>query len=492
MAEQSRVDHVVQDILAQGDDVRAFHFKDQWYDWRWVRQFIEKLEAEIAGSGIAANESIGVAPRNGPDFAATLLSSIGRLRQIVMIYAYQSPEAIAGRIRDLDLALVVLAKSDCTDVVMDAAGQCGTAVIAVSIDGCEIVGKGDGKQHHPTPPVPGIELLTSGTTGAPKHFLMTYPQLYRSMITENPTTTVSKTPGLHYYPFGNISGLYQLLPIVAVYRPVQMLDKFRIEDWVKYVETYRPPALGMPTAGYRMALEADVDANRLTSLKYFLTGASALDPNTHDEFVARYGRPILQSYGATEFGGVVAQMTIEDHQEFNGAKIRSVGRPWHGAKLRISDPATGEELPSGEIGRIDVISPRMSDDWIETTDLGMIDEDGFLYHHGRLDGAIMRGGFKVVPETISTTLTAHPAIATAAALGLPDQRLGEVPVIAYEVRPEFAPPAEDELAQFLADRLPKPSLPVRYLRLDRMPRTPSLKIDLGAVRRAFEERQASG
>ncbi|EHJ62374.1 class I adenylate-forming enzyme family protein [Novosphingobium pentaromativorans] len=486
MTENSGVAHTVRDILAQDGDARAFHFKGKWYDWRWVNRFIDGLEAEIAKSGVADTESIGVAPRNGPDFAAALLSAIGQERQIVMIYAYQSPEAIAGRIRDLDLALVLLARSDCTDVVLQAAEQCGTAVVALSVEGSELILMGDGKTHHPAPPVAGIELLTSGTTGAPKHFLMTYPQLYRSMITENPTTTVSTTPGLHYYPFGNISGLYQLLPIVAVHRPVQMLDKFRVEDWVDYVATYKPPALGMPTAGYRMLLEAGVEDEPLSSLKYFLTGASALDPNTHDEFVARYGRPILQSYGATEFGGVVAQMTLEDHEKFSGAKVRSVGRPWHGARLRISDPETGAELPAGEIGRIDVISPRMSDDWIETTDLGLIDEDGFLYHHGRLDGAIMRGGFKVVPETISTTLTAHPAIAVAAALGMPDQRLGEVPVIAYEVRPEWAPPSEEELQKFLTDRLPKPSLPVRYLRMDRMPRTPSLKVDLGAVRRAFE------
>jgi long-chain acyl-CoA synthetase len=66
--------------------------------------------------------------------------------------------------------------------------------------------------------------------------------------------------------------------------------------------------------------------------------------------------------------------------------------------------------------------PRMGPEWIRTSDIAVIDEDGFMYHRGRADGAIMRGGFKILPETIERALLLHDAISAVAVLGLPNQR----------------------------------------------------------------------
>ena len=75
-----------------------------------------------------------------------------------------------------------------------------------------------------------------------------------------------------------------------------------------------------------------------------------------------------------------------------------------------------------------------SADWIRTTDLARIDADGFLWILGRADQAIIRGGFKVMPDDVRIALENHPAVPGAAVVGRPDDRLGETPVAMVELR----------------------------------------------------------
>jgi long-chain acyl-CoA synthetase len=147
-------------------------------------------------------------------------------------------------------------------------------------------------------------------------------------------------------------------------------------------------------------------------------------------------------------------------------------------------------LPAGTEGELEVMAPRMGPDWIKTTDLAMIDADGFLYHRGRSDGAIMRGGFKIVPEMVAAALAEHPAIGAVAVVGVADRRVGEVPVAAYERRPDTQPVSPEELEAHLRRILPATHLPVRYIEVDALPRTPSLKLDIIAVRGLFEAESA--
>ena len=121
--------------------------------------------------------------------------------------------------------------------------------------------------------------------------------------------------------------------------------------------------------------------------------------------------------------------------EFGDAKRNSVGRALPDTELRIVDPDTGAELPSGEHGLLEAKITSISDDWIRTTDIASIDEDGFVTLHGRADGAINRGGFKILPETVRRVLISHPAVRDACVVGVPDARLGQVPFAAIEVAP---------------------------------------------------------
>jgi long-chain acyl-CoA synthetase len=121
-------------------------------------------------------------------------------------------------------------------------------------------------------------------------------------------------------------------------------------------------------------------------------------------------------------------------------------------------------------------------EWIHTTDLARIDADGFLWILGRADQAIIRGGFKVMPDDVRAALESHPAVQGAAVVGRPDDRLGETPVAMVELR---TPVDADELTGFLRGRLSGYEVPTEIAVVEAIPRTPSGKADLQAVRRHF-------
>ena len=111
------------------------------------------------------------------------------------------------------------------------------------------------------------------------------------------------------------------------------------------------------------------------------------------------------------------------------------------------------------------------------TDIASIDTDGFVTLHGRADGAIIRGGFKILPETVRRVLVSHPGVRDACVVGVDDARLGQVPFAAVEVVPG-AQPSEEELKDLVRQKLPVYNVPVAVLAVGELPRTPALKVSL--------------
>ena len=157
-----------------------------------------------------------------------------------------------------------------------------------------------------------------------------------------------------------------------------------------------------------------------------------------------------------------------------------------GAQLRVVNPATGEILPPNTEGILEVISPRIGAQWIRTSDVALIDADGFLFHRGRADGAIMRGGFKVLPETIERALMLHAAISAAAVVGIDDRRLGQVPAAAIQLKPDVESLPIAEIETHLRTHVPATHIPAAWRIVSDLPKNASMKIDRPAVRRLFE------
>ena len=198
---------------------------------------------------------------------------------------------------------------------------------------------------------------------------------------------------------------------------------------------HRPRAVSLVPAALRMVLHSDLTRDDLAGIRAVTSGTAPLSADDADAFTEKFGIPVLTSYAATEFGGGVAGWTLADHQKYWSTKRGSVGRA-NPARSCGSSTTTAARSSPDQPGLLEVKPAQLGPaaDWIRTTDLARIDADGFLWILGRADQAIIRGGFKVMPDDVRTALESHPAVRGAAVIGRPDERLGETPVAMVELR----------------------------------------------------------
>jgi acyl-CoA synthetase (AMP-forming)/AMP-acid ligase II len=287
-------------------------------------------------------------------------------------------------------------------------------------------------------------------------------------------------------PLVHLGGLFRVLQCLHDGRSFALLERFSVEEWAAAVRRHRPRTVSLVPAALRMVLDADLDPDDLRSVRSVVSGTAPLAPEVADEFQARYGVPVLVSYAATEFGGGVAGWNLADHQRFWAAKRGSVGRAHPGCQLRVVDPSTGEPVAPGSGGLLEVKARQLdTDDWVRTTDLARIDPDGFVWILGRADQVIIRGGFKVHPDDVRVVLERDPRVRAAAVVGHEDPRLGQVPVAAIELRPGAGPVTADELRDGASASLARYELPAEIRIVGALPRTPSGKADLTAIRALF-------
>jgi acyl-coenzyme A synthetase/AMP-(fatty) acid ligase len=472
----------------------AIEFHKRWITWGEMRQVGERVGDLIAASGAGPGTRVAFVARNRPSALAALVGMIARRCTIRMVYPFQSATAIARDLAGIEPSVLVAAAEDYPEAIQAVLRSKGIAAIALQeMEASALPGLERTRRAGDAALPPQLEILTSGTTGPPKPFRLSYEIIAKHFV--GPLLTdagaagdaASLPPALMYFPVGNISGLYSTLPPLLRGQRVVLLERFNVAEWHDHLLRFRPAAGGLPPAAIQMVLDANIPPADLSCLRSLGAGAAPLDPAVQRAFEERYGVPILLSYGATEFGGPVSAMTLELHATWGQKKFGSVGRALPGAQLRVVDPVSGALLPPGQEGILEVISPRIGPDWIRTSDIAVIDEDGFLFHRGRADGAIIRGGFKLLPETIERALLLHPAVAAAAVVGLADQRLGQVPAAVVQLAPGAPQPGAAELEAHLRNHVPATHIPVAWRFVEAVPRTPmSFKVDRPAVRQLFE------
>lgn len=488
-------DHCM-NVLSLDPQGEAIEFEDHWYTWGDLRKQAEALWLALDAAGLAKDEPVTFVPRNRPSALSSLIGMLAQDRTVRMIYAFQSPIAIAKSVERLDSAALLMYEQDFSPEVRDvlaAKGMAGIVIKDMSAQALEGFEKSTPRPKNDAAMEPCVEILTSGTTGPPKQFPLPHSVISKFLAGSGMTRKEdpSAAPMLYSFPVGNISGIHSAAASVLAGKRAVLLDRFTLDAWHKFVLKYRPRIGGAPTAALNMILDAKIPKEDLSSFEYFGTGAAPLDITVHRRFEEEYGIPILLSYGATEFGGPVTMMTAELHKEFGKEKLGSVGRALHGAKLRVVDPDTREELAPGEQGMLEVVSPRMGPEWIRTSDLGVIDEDGFVWLRGRADGAIMRGGFKVLPETIERAFLLHPAISAVGVVGVADERLHQVPAAAIQLKPGVTKPTFAELEAHLREHVLSTHIPVHWKFVDTLPKNASFKVDRPGVRALFEDEKVA-
>lgn len=456
----------------------ACEYAGEWFSWSEVGDMARRI-AEVTDAGAR----VGILLRNRPAQLAALLGVLLGGGCVVVINPSRGDDRTRADIAALELPLIIGEPGDLAALVTATPR---TAVVSVpSLTAEPRVTPATAPAPDAGRPGVAVWMLTSGTTGPPKRVDLTYDMLAHSVIGPgNPEPPAELRHGVAIVnsPLVHIGGVFRVLQCVAEARSFVLLDRFDLEHWADAVRKYQPRAVSLVPAALRMVLQSDLGREDLSSIRAVTCGTAPLTADDADAFTARFGIPVLTSYAATEFGGGVAGWTLPDYQRFWRDKRGSVGRASLGAQLRVVDE-DGAPLGPDQPGLLEVKPGQLGPDtdWMRTTDLARIDADGFLWILGRADQAIIRGGFKVMPDDVRVALEAHPAVKGAAVVGRADDRLGQTPVAAVELRAGAATDAET-LAEFLSTRLARYEIPTDIAIVDVLPRTPSGKADLNAVR----------
>jgi acyl-[acyl-carrier-protein]-phospholipid O-acyltransferase/long-chain-fatty-acid--[acyl-carrier-protein] ligase len=251
---------------------------------------------------------------------------------------------------------------------------------------------------------------------------------------------------------------------------------------------------------------------QFSALRYVLVGAEKLRPALAEAFRDRFGVALLEGYGCTEMGPVVAVNTVDvanSHPPQIGARPGSVGRPIPGVSIRIVNPDTMERLPAGATGLLLVNGPgrmagyldepartaeALAGGFYNTGDIARLDEDGFLYIVDRVSRMSKIAGEMVphlkVEEALSTVLGNTPCVV----VGIPDEKRGERLVALY-TSADVAP--RQAFERLSANGLPALWIPKRenFYRVDAIPTLGTGKLDLRrarAIAREKAEAQAEG
>ncbi|MBV8180297.1 MAG: AMP-binding protein [Mycobacterium sp.] len=475
-------------VLGLQPDAPALEFEGQWVSWGELGEMANRI-GSLAG-GVDRQPQIGILLRNRPAQVATLLGVLQCGATVVVINPARGDERIKADVDQLGLPFIIGEPDDLATL-----GEPSTTTV-VSIpdqDGePKVIAAGQARVDREVRPGVAVRMLTSGTTGPPKRVDLTYDMLAHSVLgpeADRPPAPTELRRGVAIVnsPLVHIGGVFRILQCVSEARPFVLLERFELTRWAEAVRTHRPRAVSLVPAALRMVLHSDLRREDLASIRAVTSGTAPLSAEDAEAFTEKYGIPVLTSYAATEFGGGVAGWTLPDHHKYWRVKRGSVGRANPGAQLRVVGD-DGTPLEPDQVGLLEVKPGQLGPaaEWMRTTDMARIDADGFLWIIGRADQAIIRGGFKVMPDDVRTALESHPAVAGAAVVGRRDKRLGETPVAMVELRDPASVDA-GALADFLRTRLARYEIPTNIAVVAGLPRTPSGKPDLSAVRRFFDD-----
>jgi len=371
---------------------------------------------------------------------------------------------------------------------------------------------------------PAAYFHTGGTTGMPKLVRHSHGnQVYQAwavalMLRSRPAATL-----LFGLPLFHVGGaLTQALqPLCAgatlvVLSPSGWRNPNAVRNVWRLVERFRPEVFGGVPTVLGAALNVPLDGADISSIRICSGGGSAIPVPIGKAYTEKFAVPVLEVYGMTETSSVHTIAFLE-----RPVRLGSVGHALPYSKVRIVE-LDGEgrwrrDCAPGEIGIVAMAGPGVfagylsevhnrnafvEPGWVNSGDLGRLDDDGSLWITGRAKDLIIRGAHNIDPMAIEEVFFTHPAVALAAVVSEPDAYAGELPVAFVQLKPGTSHLDPAELLAYVAERTPeRAAVPVQLYFVDAIPLTavgkvfkPALRADATerAVRRMLAPVAASG
>jgi fatty-acyl-CoA synthase len=526
-----RLDQLLAAVAAEFPDRPYVITDERSFSYAEIERWAARIAGGLIRAGISPGEHVAVVMANFAEFVAVkyAIARVGAVcvpvnflnRRDELGYVLRQSDAVAlvtmDRFRDLDYLsfLDELAPGWERDgggdripglrtVVVHptsaGGGRAGALTLEDLSDGADPAGPDGG----PDPSHAADILYTSGTTGEPKGVLLTHDMLLRtaygsafSRAFDDGHRITFSLP--MYHVFGYVEGMLSVLFVGGSIVP-QLA--FTPVATLRAVERHRATdALLIPTMTLAVLDELAAGGYDISSLTTLISSGGVSPTGLWERIEEVFaGVELTTGYGMSETTATTALTRPDDPARLRGTtngRVRDsgvAGDPDRGGRLveyRCLDPESREEVPRGQVGELVARGPGVTagyyrkpeetaavfadgDGWLRTGDLGRIDADDYITLAGRVKESYRCGGEQVMPKEVEDVLGAHPAVAQAYVVPIPDDRMGEVGVAWVVPRPGVELDS-DELVRHCARQLARFKVP-RYvlpLAAEDVPTTPS-------------------
>jgi acyl-CoA synthetase (AMP-forming)/AMP-acid ligase II len=488
--------HAAKPALIDGPSGRAITYRELVGGARLVA-------GGLAARGFQRGEVFAIYCPNLPEYAVAFYGVLLAGGINTTINPLYTVEELAAQLNDAG-ASHLLTVPPFLDKAMEAAGRSGVREVFVLGEAAGATPFAALLRAGRQPPEVTIDPQTdlavlpysSGTTGLPKGVMLTHHNLVANLSQLQPVLDMHQDDvGVAVLPFFHIYGLTVLMA-AALWRGATLvtMPRFDLEQFLTIVQDYRVTAAAVvPPMMLALAKHPLVDRFDLSALQFIGSGAAPLDAELEEACAKRLGCLTAQGYGLTETSPVLTTQAAEE------ARIRhgSAGQLVPNTEAKVVDPATGEALGRDQDGELCFRGPQVMrgylhrpaetaqlldpEGWLHSGDIGHVDDDGYFYVVDRVKELIKYKGLQIAPAELEAVLVAHPAIADAAVVRVPDEQAGEVPKAFVVATAELS---ATEVMDYVAERV-APHKKVRHVEfIDQIPRSLSGKI----LRRVLMER----
>lgn len=513
--------HVFADNVTRTPDATQLIYFDATLTLREVDELSDAMAAALASRGVEPGDRVAAFMQNMPQYVLTLLASwklgailvplnpmlrpaelrhhltdCGAVTLVVLdtLWRDGAREAVAGT----DVRTVISAagrgmqRRNDIRVFADTAPEVGTDVLDFDTLLTEFAGA-QPSAHDPAPDDVAFLCYTSGTTGAPKGAMCSHRNVLAiAQATCDVTEIGPQSRVLGLAPLFHITGLMvQLVPALISHCPLILSFRFHPGVMLDSIREHRPTfAVGPVTAFIGLLQDSSFSADDFQSFDRVHSGGAPISPATARAFEERTGKQLLGAYGMTE-------ATAATHLTPKGSRppvdpntgALAVGKPIPGTTVRIVDD-DGRDVANGVAGEVVLSSPGVIQGYwnrpdataatirggqLYSGDVGVVDDDGWLFLVDRKKDLINCSGFKVWPREVEDALYEHSAVMEAAVVGVPDGYRGETVKAFVSLKAQHSVTSA-ELIDFVRDRLAAYKRPGEIEILDSLPKTSSGKI----------------
>jgi long-chain acyl-CoA synthetase len=462
----------------------ALVFKGRRWTFAELDAAASRLASGLRGLGLKAGDRIGLHLPNSPAFVATYYAAnkIGVI-PLALNVTYATDE-IAYIVGDAEAATVITAEPVAAQLPPPERMPSVRHVIrdVLALDGDPALRAMDLSRDDTC-----AILYTSATTGRPKGVMLTHANVVSNVEATNHHLRMTPDDvGLCALPlfhcFGQNFIMNALLNCGAT---LVLQERFVLEEFLAAVADHKVTLLyAVPTMYILMLASGGLQGRDLSSLRLCFSAAASLPAEAERQWKERTGHDIHQGYGLTECS------PFASYNHDRAFRPGSIGTPIRDVEMKVADPATGKELPDGELGELLIKGPNvmkgyfrnpgataeaLRDGWLHSGDIGYRDSDGYFFIVDRVKDMINVAGFKVFPREVEEVLFQHPAVKEVAVIGTPDPVRGEA-VKAFVVLKEGAAADADALRALCRGKIASYKVPEAVEFIPALPKNPTGKI----------------